>query len=294
MSSSRCLASRRGLLLSLLMVSTLGSGCGLPEYRLQIGGIPATASKLLLSVYEPPTDGKSVGTVSSEQPEIELKQPKSAVSTTVNLKDDLAAMKTAVFAAVACDSSGNIVATGSSQPAAPSAWVADVPLTLMPPTYPDKAKGRCTANSPAVMEITRQEQGVLGKTDFRLAVDGWSFLPSDQVTITSRILVPETQCDAPCRSQCTELVSVCNLGAIAKNERCYTDCQMTSQVELASAGRLYVRMPETENQIPTVTKIGADGLSNSISFATIKGSPFRVTVARKGGMPSAVLTEVQP
>lgn len=292
-------ASRVGLVCSarlgwLLGLGGLHAACDLPEYRLHFSGVPSEASKLQLAVYLPPSADETSGRVAAEMPDVALRESKPEVSTTVNLKGEFQMPKGAVFAAVARDAMGCIVATGNSQVTAPSSSVADVSLPLSALPYPTAVANRCAAEGPVAVAIQRQEQGLYRKTNFRLALSGWGFLPDDQVQVTSRIQIVDSQCGAECRALCPEYHTACDFGVMSRSMACYTGCRLTSQVEFYSPGLVYAHLPEESNSIPTEVAVGSEGLTTSISFATLRGSPFRVVSTRKQGAGSASLTEVAP
>lgn len=269
-------------------------GCSLPEYRLLVSNIPSGATKLEAAAYlldNPPTSGR----LPSDHFDVKIPGDRSELSVTVNLQGQYDKPDLTVFSGIVRDSASCILATGNSPPQPPSSTVADLPLMLMPIPYPKAAMDRCKTSGPVVVDIQRQEQGSFGKTDFRLLVSGWDFMPSDTVTVKSKHPIPSTMCQfTSCKTRCPDTVD-CLDPATGAPATCQSGCSVEFTLEYASPGLFIVRVPETGNTITDAAPPPRFTYSKlSTNLTAMRGSPFAITVSRAAGTPSSSFVEVDP
>lgn len=292
--SFRCLSKKRLALLVSLAGGLVVSGCSLPEYRLSLANIPDETTHLSTALAIPQADG-AAPLIPSERVESDWLDHKSPFRITVNLLDKYDHPPSAVFSAIARDAANCIVATGTTDPVSPSTTVADITLGLKQPTYPRAIQGRCASDGPLVLDILREEAGPFQLTNFRLIARGWDFQPTDQITVTSLVQIPSYVCrNSGCKGRCPEALDACADPTTKADTTCQTSCSVVVQPKFNGVGQWTIEVPEAGNSIEDPPASGALCCTlQSTNLTTMRGSPFRVTITRKGGT-SSTYTEVDP
>lgn len=281
--SPRSSTSHRAGLLTLALAS-----CGVPEYRMLVTNIPNDGKSLEVAAYVQATP-TSEGALPSDRIVADIPTGRTDLRVSINLRGPYNAPDSAVFAAIVRDVGGCITAVGTSARAAPASNVADVELPLFVPRFPGASRQRCSATGPILVDVQRQEQGPYGKTDFRLLIAGWDIAPTDQVTVQSKIVLQPTSCQfQTCTDRCRDTVPC--LDAAGGTVQCRTGCTLTTIPEYVGPSRLIVHLPEKDNVIQDWAG-GRTPIKESATLATMRGSPFQVTILRASTSQSSSYTE---
>ena len=264
------------------------ASCGLPEYRMLVSNIPQDGKALEIAAYVQTTP-TSEGALPSDRIVADIPSGRTDLTVSVNLRGLYNSPDSAVFAAIVRDVGGCITAVGYSARAAPSSTAADVELPLLVPRFPAASRERCSATGPILLDVQRQEQGPYGKTDFRLLIAGWDIAPTDQVTVQSKIVLQPTSCQfQTCTDRCRDTVPC--LDAAGGTIQCRTGCQLTTIAEYQGPSRLILHLPEKDNVIQDWAG-GRTPIKESATLATMRGSPFQVTILRASKSQSSSYTE---
>ena len=264
------------------------ASCGLPEYRMLVSNIPQDGKALEIAAYVQTTP-TSEGALPSDRIVADIPSGRTDLTVSVNLRGLYNSPDSAVFAAIVRDVGGCITAVGHSDRAAPSSTAADVELPLLVPRFPAASRERCSATGPILLDVQRQEQGPYGKTDFRLLIAGWDIAPTDQVTVQSKIVLQPTSCQfQTCTDRCRDTVPC--LDAAGGTVQCRTGCQLTTIAEYQGPSRLILHLPEKDNVIQDWAG-GRTPIKESATLATMRGSPFQVTILRASKSQSSSYTE---
>ena len=270
------------------LLTLASASCGLPEYRMLVTNIPKDGKALEVAAYVQATP-TSEGALPSDRIVADIPSGRTELAVSVNLRGLYNAPDSAVFAAIVRDVEGCITAVGYSDRAAPSPTVADIELPLLWPKFPAASRQRCSATGPVLLDVQRHEQGPYGKTDFRLLVAGWDVAPTDQVTAKSLMVLQPTSCQfKSCTDRCRDTVSC--LDAAGGTVECRTGCTLTTIAEYLGPSRLILHIPEADNVVQDSAG-GRTLIKESATLATMRGSPFQVTILRAATGQSSSYTE---
>lgn len=270
------------------LLTLAAASCGLPEYRMLVSNIPKDGKALEVAAYVQATP-TSEGALASDRIVADIPSGRTDLIVSVNLRGLYNSPDSAVFAAIVRDAGGCITAVGYTARAAPSPTVADVELPLLVPRFPALSRQRCSTTGPILLDVQRQEQGPYGKTDFRLLIAGWDLAPTDQVTVQSQIVLQPTSCQfQSCTDRCRETVSC--LDAAGGPVLCRTGCTLTTIAEYLGPSRLILHIPEADNVVQDWAG-GRTPIRESATLATMRGSPFQVTILRASNSQSSSYTE---
>lgn len=212
-----------------------GLGCGVPEYRLNLDALPASATQLAVIAYVFPEKGEPL-TVKLDP--IQLKEDRTDVSFGVDL-DGAQSEQPAEFSVAAKDQSGCIVATGATDRLKRQRGdVVRDAAVHMQPVSPLAASGGCTTDKPVILSAERLQRGLWHAQDFSLNLYGWNWAQkyAPQVRSSGTIVCAEQpMADYPLCSSLDCLGTCADpLGIVAL--RCKKDCLMkTSAMQLGSS-----------------------------------------------------------
>lgn len=162
-------------LAALLVASGLATACGLPDYRVELSGVPSTATNLEVMIF--PNTTTTLATPKTVDPLPLSSVPSTGkLSFTLDLVDDIDKAP-AVVSVAARDAAGCIVAVGSASTAAPGAalQVRAVPLDLVafkPPVT--SARCRPGSNEATLLSVQRRTAGPYQGAEYQLLLYGWN------------------------------------------------------------------------------------------------------------------------
>lgn len=254
-------------LAGLAALLSLGLGCGVPEYRLNLDALPATATQLAVIAYVYPEQGEAL-TVKLDP--IQLKADRTDVSFGLDL-DGAQSDQPAEFSVAAKDQSGCILATGATDRLKRQRGDVVRDATVhMQTVSPLAANGGCTTDKPVILSAERLQRGLWHAQDFSLIIHGWNWAQkyAPQVRSSGTILCADQPiADYPLCSS-LDCLTTCMDPAGIVPLRCKKDCLMkTSATQLGSS-------------LLNVALSAPDGLSKNVANSVL-GQPLviRLTAA---------------
>lgn len=247
--------------------------CGVPEYRINVTGIPAEAVQLQVASYVQ-------GAIAADSPVFALGQPRPSFSFGLNLDGTQEAEATVSVAARRAD--GCILAVGTAGSLPQSASGADIALPLFAPA-PAVSTAACTAAPPVILAAIRRQEGPLAAISYTLQVQGWGFQPTATLSVQSTASVQcaaGSSCNTACKSACTALGM--GMGGPGSGT-CLTDCTVgIDEVDLVRSGPalIQVNLAPEKNILQQVLVPGNSGglFVQPIDLLVLLTQPLRITV----------------
>lgn len=190
-------------------------GCGVPEYRIKVEGIPQDTVQLQVATYVQ-------GTIATDSPTFEVVGPRDSYTFGLNLTAVPEGQATISVSARRAD--GCLLAVGTRNSVPPTSDGSDAELPLVAPT-PAITTAACTAEPPVILAVLRSQTGPLQTIQNSLLLGGWGFEPAATLSIHS---TAEVQCamGSACNTACLTPCTGTGMGGTGSGT-CLTGCTVT-------------------------------------------------------------------
>lgn len=263
----------------------LGAGCGVPDYRVSVTGIPEGTAQLQVAAYVQ-------GALAADTPVFELTGPREHFTFGLNLSPDLSAGGTAQQAAIsvaARRADGCLLAVGTQTELPPVGSGVDGQLELVVPA-PAVTTEVCTATPPVVLAVVRRQQGPLSAIRYSLLLQGWGLSPASKVSIRSTALVQcatGSACNTACATACSGGTGMGTGMGGPGSGSCLTDCAIAvddAEVVHTGPALIEVNLDPRKNVLQSATAPGSGGpIVQPIDLLQLLSQPLRITVQDPAG-----------
>lgn len=247
-------------------------GCGVPEYRIKVEGIPQDTVQLQVATYV-------LGSIAIDSPTFDVLGPRDSYTFGLNLTGVPEGEATISVGARRAD--GCLLAVGTRVSVPPESNGSDAELPLIVPT-PAITTATCTADPPVILAVLRSLEGPLQTIRYSLLLQGWGFQPAATVSVHSTASVQcatGSACNEACPTACTST----GMGTGGPGSgTCLTGCTVKiseSDVVHSGPALIQVNLDATKNLLQQPSMTGSGGaFVQPIDLLQLLSQPLQITV----------------